>query len=191
MKRGLILLTAFAMALFITACGSEQKTPAKSLSASSSISTSNSKKDSAKNNNAKLGEELTVGSWKITASSLEFKKAIDSGDGYTQFNPDSSENQFAVIHLKATNSGKTAADFIPSISQDGDIVASLRYASDYKYVPTALIGLDSNMTDSTMNPLSSKEGVVAFEVPPAVTSGKGSLQLNFTCGNATGDITLK
>ena len=64
-------------------------------------------------------------------------------------------------------------------------------AIKYEYQLTNLIGLDTTLIDSTMNPLTSKEGIIAFEAPDAVVSGAESLILIFNSGEQSVNFSLR
>lgn len=130
-----------------------------------------SSKASAENEYA-IGETCTLDNWEITVSNFEFLPTIENG-GYT---PDEG-NQYAVVHLTVFNQGKEAESFLPSFSFWVKFSINLIYSDGYEYSPTRLIGYDPDLHSEDINPLSSKDGEIVFEVPQQVIDSTEPLLL--------------
>lgn len=113
-----------------------------------------------------LGETGTLGDWEVTVSKIEFLDSIQNGD-FISFNPDEG-NKFAVVSLTISNQGKESDTFLPSIGMGDDVSAKILYGDGYEFSSTYLLGYELELHDASLNPLSSKDGIIAFEVPQQV-----------------------
>ena len=182
------IMLAAALVCSLSACGNTNTNLVTSDSPTANVVSTPSPTPS--NTALSVGSATTLGDWSITVSSIEFSPQIDSGDGFTVFNPDAG-NQFLIVHSTVQNNGKQAASFLPSIGSNADVGAIVCYNKDYKYQPTNLLGYDNNLCDFNANPLTSKEGVIAFEVPEAVVNGSESLAIEFTQGTKSAVFVLR
>lgn len=107
-----------------------------------------------------------------------------------KFDPDSG-NQYAVVSMTVENTGKTSASFLPTFSMNEDVSAKIIYNKDYEYSATQLLGYDLDLHDSSLNPLTSKSGNIAFEVPAAVVTGSESIVIVFSQGDDSIEFTLR
>ncbi len=190
MKRLFTVLLA-AVALFsLSACASDAGASSSSTSGAVSQATSTPDMEPSDANTYEVGNEATLGDWSITVTSCDFKDKIANPSGFGEFTPDSG-NKFISISASITNNGKQSATFLPSFATNEDVTAILNYNDGYEYQLTNLIGLDTTLIDSTMNPLTSKEGIIAFEAPDAVVSGTESLILVFSSGEQSVNFSLR
>ena len=136
-----------------------------------------------------VGETSTLGDWGITVSGFEVKDRIDSDYG-TYFSPENG-NRFGVVSLTVTNNGKSSASFLPSFSLSDDVSAKIYFGDGYEYSATSLLGHDQDMHDATLNPLTSKEGIIAFDLPNAVTNSEDLLVFTLSAGSESVTYALR
>lgn len=190
MKRFLAIFSAVVMLLSLCACGNTKSaSSSSSANVSQEVSGSSSVSDDTQDTYA-LGETATLGDWSITASACDFKDKIVDSSGYGEFTPDEG-NKFIAITAAITNNGKQSGTFLPSFATNEDVTAIINYNDGYEYQLTNLIGLDTTLVDATMNPLTSKEGIIAFEAPNSVITGTESLVLTFSSGEQSASFSLR
>lgn len=122
-----------------------------------------------------IGQDGALGDWTITVTNMEITDSIKE-NSYLGFSPEEG-NKYLSIDITVTNNGKNAASFLPSFGLSTDISAKLLYQGDYKFSSTNLLGHSKDMHNSTVNPLSSKSGIIAFEIPDSVASSEEELIL--------------
>lgn len=135
-----------------------------------------------------VGEEVALNNWLITVTSFDVVSEIAGDYGY--FSPDEG-NQFGVVSLSVTNNGKEADTFLPSFAFGSDVRAKILYDTDYEYTSTSLLAHSSDMHDSSMNPLTSQSGIIAFQLPDVVVDGDGSLVLVFSAELESVEFVLR
>lgn len=138
--------------------------------------------------NLAVNDSVDLGDWNITVTGFELTTRIDNG--YTYFSPDDG-NQYAVVSVSVVNNGKQSASFLPSFSMGDDIRAKIYYNGDYEYSSVQLLAYDKDLHDESMNPLTSKDGVIVFTVPDAVANGDESLVITFSLGSDKATFDLK
>lgn len=135
-----------------------------------------------------VGTPAKLGDWTITVDNVQMLDAVP--DGYGEFTPDDG-NKYLLVSLTAANDGKEAGRFMPSFGLSDDMSAIVIYGDGYEFVQTQLMGYSKSMTDSTINPLSSKSGDLAFEVPNTVAESTEPIILKVTEGNGEIDFALR
>lgn len=128
----------------------------------------------------KIGKEGTLGDWSITVTSAEATDSIAAD--YGSYTPDDGNKYFSVS-VSVTNNSKTAETFLKSYSLSTDLQAKLLYGDGYEFSATQLMGYKKSLHNETLNPLSNKEGVIAFEIPNDVADSDKKLVLQFTINN--------
>ena len=111
-------------------------------------------------------------------------------DEYGTFSPDAG-NKYLVVSISVTNNGKTADTFLPSFGMGDDVQAKLLYGDGYEFSSTQLLGYSKSLHDQTLNPLSTKEGDIAFEIPDSVASATDEIVLQFKAGNNSLNIKVR
>lgn len=134
-----------------------------------------------------IGDEGTLKDWTIVITNAEITDSIKEND-YYGFSPEEG-NKYLAIDITATNNGKNAATFLPSFGLGDDISAKLLYQGEYEFSATNLLGYSKSLFDTTVNPLSTKSGLVAFELPDSVASAEEELILVISAGK--NDIQFK
>lgn len=135
-----------------------------------------------------MGQTATLKNWNITVTNMQMLESID--DGYGSFKPDDG-NKYLLVTATAENTGKEADTFLPSFGMADDVSAKVLYGDGYEFSLTQLLGYSKDLINSTINPLSSKEGDIAFELPNSVADSTEPLIIEFTAGNDKINFTLR
>ena len=130
----------------------------------------------------------TVGEWQITISGMEIVDEVPNG--YGSFVPDEG-NKYLLTAVKGENLAKQAQTFLSSYPFGDELTVVLLYGDGYEFVQTNLLGYSESVTDSSVNPLSSKEGKIAFEVPNEVVESTDPLLVHFECNGEELDIKIR
>ncbi len=96
-----------------------------------------------------------------------------------------------LVTATAENTGKEADTFLPSFGLNDDVSAKVLYGDGYEFSLTQLLGYSKDLINSTINPLSSKEGDIAFELPNSVADSTEPLIIEFSSGNNNVDFALR
>lgn len=198
MKRKLHIFTCIATTMFLAGCSStpnqnQISTAATTNSETTVVETASEtttiEETTTASSSLNLGESATLGDWEITVTNMELLDSIPNS--YGSFNPDSG-NKFLVVSVTVTNNGKTADSFLPSFSFGEDVNAKVLYSDGYEFSATRLLAYDKDLHDKTLNPLSSVDGEIAFQVPEIVSSStEEPLTLHFSAGKNSFDVKLR
>ena len=185
------LLLATCTALAMTGCASnplsdlvseETKAPVSTepaASSSESAPPAPENSPTAEETEISLGKKATIGDWKICAKSAAVKNKIKN-DNYRYYEP-SKGNTFIVISLSVRNTGKKMEEFLPRVGyKDKMVSATLFYEDEYEYSPTELLSYDKDITTEKIQPLTTKKGILVFDVPKKVGKAKKKLKLKFS-----------
>ncbi len=124
-----------------------------------------------------IGSTATLGDWEITVTDFAFTTSISNG--YGAFTPDDG-NQFGVVHATVTNLGKDAATFLNSFGFGNDNLGTkILYGDGYEFSSSSLLAYDDDLHNAFLNPLSSKSGVAAFQIPESVVTSTEPLTVKF------------
>ena len=123
----------------------------------------------------------SLGPWEITLDDHYFTDSI-SIDDFMSFTADEG-NQYLVIDLTVSNTGKQAETFLPSFYFDTDMKAKLYYDEDYEFSASRLLGLTDDLHDQFFNPLITKSGFIVFALPESIIDDEKPLQLTFSMGD--------
>jgi Telomeric repeat-binding factor 2. len=134
-----------------------------------------------------LGENAVLGDWGISVTDAKIVESIAAN--YGTFSPDSTDSKYAHLFVTVTNNGKQADNFLPTFGLGDDVTAKVLYGEGYEFSATNLLGYTNEMHDSTINPLSSKDGEIAFEIPNSVADSENELFVRFSSGNES--VTFK
>lgn len=196
MKKSRMAMLIFASAAVLSACGgsatqeAEATTQAVETTGSATEASTEAETTAAETTASEIpmGQTATIDCWDITVSQMQILDAVSNG--YGQFEPGEG-NKYLLISLSAANNGKESASFLPSFSMTDDIRAKLIYGDGYEFDQTNLIGYDRSMLDCVINPLSSAEGDIAFEIPNTVAESTDKMILEFSCGNDKLDFVIR
>lgn len=129
-----------------------------------------------------INDSVQLKDWTISVT--DFKIVDSIPDDYGEFTPREEGDKFAQIFVMVTNNGKQQECFLPKISNDADDVKDkLIYGDGYEFEDTWLTMYENELHDAYINPLSSKTGEIAFEIPDSVASSTDEIIIQFTSGN--------
>ena len=128
-----------------------------------------------------IGQAATLNDWNITVDEMQIMPSVP--DNYGKFDADEG-NQYLLVSISVSNEGKEAGTFLKSFGLSDDVSTLVIYGDGYEFSPTMLLGYSKSMVDSSINPLSSKSGDIAFEIPDSVADSTDELILQFTAGNS-------
>lgn len=136
-----------------------------------------------------LNEEGILEDWAITVTNTEVTDRIKEND-YAGFTPEDG-SKYLAVEISVTNNGKSASTFLPSFGMGDSISAKVLYQNDYEFSSTNLLGYSKELHNSTINPLSTKTGIVAFEIPDSVASSEDELILVISAGKKNLQIKIR
>lgn len=197
MKKTLTVASIVSIMLLSTACGGTSDTNTTSKTAEVTPATTETATTEVPeitteepiSNVIGLKETGTISNWDITINKISFVDKVSENE-FLAFSPDTEGSKFLVVELKAENIGKKAEQFLPSFSFD-DITATLLFGDGFEFSMTNLLGYSKSLMDATINPLSSQNGVIAFEVPEKVYNSKDKLTLQFSAGDEELIVNLR
>lgn len=190
-----ILLCLVAMTAFV-GCGTSNDSKKEASKETTKETSKNSDKQEDGDKEEKedekvynIGETAELRDWGIVVSDMQIVPSID--ENYVTFKPDQEGAQFAKVSVNVTNNGKTSDTFLPSYEMGDDVNAKILFGDGYEFSATILLGYSADMHDSTINPLSSKEGDIAFEVPDTVINSTDPLIVQFNSGSENVKIKIR
>lgn len=128
-----------------------------------------------------IGETAQLKDWEITVTDMKVVDSISAD--YGVFNPNDEGNKYAQVFVTVENKGKESGRFLPSFGFGDDVGAKMLYGDGYEFVSTQLLGYNNDLHDSSINPLSSQSGEIAFEISETVANATDELLINFYSGN--------
>lgn len=136
-----------------------------------------------------VGEMTTLGDWEITLDSFEVTDSIPNGQ-FLKFTPDEG-NLYVVTTLTIKNTGTKANTFIKSFAfENTDITSKIMYQEKYEFSSSNLLGHSDELHDASLNPLSSKTGILAYSVVKEAAESDEMI-LVLTLGKLTARYALK
>lgn len=173
------------IALFFTSsCSVLLKTQSSggSSSADGSSSTSNggSSSDTDEETLYNIGDTVYIDDWEITVNSVEVTDKISNktyGTVETYFSPDEG-NKYVVFNVTIKNLSTDSSTFLP-IAAIGDYVKVKVQYGEYDFSSTNLIGHSDELHQTGLNPLSTKTGILAFDIADEVVDDFDALRLVF------------
>lgn len=167
MKKTLIIL--LLTTLFLTSCGTPQQGSAQppepaqnSEAAPTPEQTPEPTPEPTAEPHNQVGDTVMLGDWEITLLGCEITEKV-SVNQYLSFKADDG-NKYVIVTLTVKNTATTADSFLPSFSMGNDVSAKLLYQGEYEFSASNLLGHSDELHDKTLNPLSTAEGLIAFEV---------------------------
>lgn len=177
----LVVIAGFILiGIFASKGSSTSKQPNNNDNADIDQSTDSSQQENKENELLGLNEESTLKDWSITVTNVEFLDKIPQSQ-YTSFQAKEG-NKYFKINCTVTNNGTDSNTFLPSVTLGSSVTAKVLYQNDYEYSPSNLLGNQDDLHDTTLNPLSSKEGIIVFEIPDSVVSSDEELILVLKAG---------
>lgn len=182
---GVFLVGVVGVGIFLSATKSDRTAnsapPVQSGNTRASEPVRESQAQAAPNpNSLSIGDNTILDHWEISVTDFYYTDRIETSP-YTAFAPDPG-NQYAVVAARITNNGTESDTFLPAISTSFDVRATVYYANTYEYSPSFLLGVSEDLHDSSLNPLTSKDGIIVFSVPDAVANSDDPLSVSFSAG---------
>lgn len=188
MKKLAVLLM---VVLLLSGCTSQKAASSEKQPASSAAQSSESKAEpeesvpeesepEPESGYLEMGTDGVLGDWGINVKSMEIVDSIPNGE-YFSFTPEEGDS-YLVVTVLVVNNGKKADSFLPSFGMGDDVSARLLYGDGYEFSATQLLAHDQELHDAHLNPLSSKEGIIAFDIPNAVASSEDEILLQLKAG---------
>lgn len=128
-----------------------------------------------------IGDSASLKDWTICVTDAQIVESITAD--YGSFSPDEEGNKYIQVFVTVNNDGKQADTFLPMFGMGDDVNAKILYADGYEFSATNLLGYSNELHDSTINPLSSQTGEIAFEIPSTVSDSEDELLIQFSSGN--------
>ena len=187
-KRKMTLCAVLILTGVLTACGGDskpattpsvQETTSEAATTEAETATAETPETEASSTVTPMGEVATLKDWNITITNMQMLDSIDNG--YGSFVPDEG-NKYMLVSAVIENIGKTAGTFLPSFGMNDDVSVKVLYGDGYEFSLTQLLGYQKDLINSTVNPLSSKEGDMAFEVPNSVAEATEPINIEFNAG---------
>ena len=193
-KKLLAILLAGALSASFIACGNGNKDTDTKPETSESSTESTTDEDSELTENESQPEEspetiyetgnsASLKDWTINVTDAQIVDSIAAD--YGSFEPKEEGNKFIQVFVTVNNDGKQADRFLPSYSIGDEIKTKILYSDGYEFTATNLLGYSNDLHDSTINPLSSQTGEIAFEIPSTVAESTDELLIQFSSGNDT------
>lgn len=179
-----ILLFGICAAISLTGCGMSADKLADKVSSSIEAAKNDAevtqapedaKGEDTEEKQLSLGDKGTIDSWKVTVKKAEVKSQIRNGKYYV-FKPEKG-SKFICVTASVTNKGKEEATFLPRIGLSNKIITAQLYYEDYEYKSSSLMNYDKDLLEKKIKPLTTKKGIITFEVPKKVAKQKNKLIL--------------
>ncbi len=186
-----ICVIAFLLTAVITLASCDSASPT---GAGTTSSNQSSISEETKDDKLNIGETGNLTDWEICLNKYEIKDAIE-GNTYgtltTTFEPDEG-NKYVYLELSVKNISNDSETFLPvvSTSTSGTSV-KLIYNNDYTYSSTNLLAHDKELHSKFFNPLTSFEGILAFQIPDSVATASDSLILEIKEGRDSLQYVLR
>lgn len=159
MKKTLIIL--LLTTLLLTSCGTPQQGSAQPPEPAQGSEAAPTPEPTAEPHN-QVGDTVMLGDWEITLLGCEITEKV-SANQYLSFKADDG-NKYVIVTLTVKNTATKADSFLPSFSMGNDVSAKLLYLGEYEFSASNLLGHSDELHDKTLNPLSTAEGLIAFQV---------------------------
>lgn len=128
-----------------------------------------------------IGTEAPLKDWIINVTNVQIVESIAAD--YGSFSPNDAGNKYVQVFVTVNNNGKEADNFLPTYGIGNDVNAKILYSDGYEFSATNLLGYSNDLHDSTINPLSSQTGEIAFEIPNTIADSTDELLIQFSSGN--------
>ncbi len=198
MKKKILLAVGISLCLTMVGCSSNEKSTNNASENKTEIEESTDEvEDESKNEEEikseeliyNIGDSIELKDWGIVVTNMQIVESIAAD--YGAFNPNEEENKYAQVFVTVTNNGKEADSFLPIVGYGDDINVKMIYGDGYEFTATNLLGYDAELHDSMINPLSSKDGEIAFEIPESVASATDEMFIQFKSGNDAVKVKIR
>lgn len=190
MKKLILIAIIAALIVSTTACGnSENNQDVRTTATTTETKTSDNQNEKEQVDEKsptetlyKKGDTITIDKWEITLNSTEVTDRInDKNSDILYFSPDEG-SKYLVVNLTVKNLSKNSETFLPAMYMNSDTKATVHY-QEYEFNSTNLMGYSDDLHLSSLNPLSSKTGIIAFEIAEDVLSLLDELKLVFSASS--------
>lgn len=197
-----ISLLSVLLVLALTSCA-----PTGAASTTNAASNAQRNTESAQNNTAaensgsedselqnpaviELGETAKFSNWEVTPES--FVIATEVSSSYITFSPDEG-NRYFVSEMTVKNVGKEAALFLPPIyNTNKDLRITVWFDNEYEFSSATLLAHTEDLHSKTLNPLTSKTGILAFQLPiEVIEDTEKSLVMRISLGKDFVDYSIR
>lgn len=187
-KKTFILLTCGA--LLLSGCSSTSLTNAVNNAINEATNQSSKAVETASPTNTPGPKETqlslkgkgSVGDWKICVKKVSITQKIKNGS-YHYYMANKGK-AFVLFSLSVRNTGKESESFLPMVGYENKMVkATLYYKDEYEYSPTELLSYDKDFVGTIIQPLTTENGVLAFEVPKKIAKKKKNLKFKIGTKN--------
>jgi len=120
------------------------------------------------------GETITLNNLEITVNDISVKDKIS--ERYWSYSPKDG-CKYLVADITIKNIGESPEEFLPI--SGGRLKVKVVYQERYDYVSTNLITHDDDLHMTYLNPLTSKAGIIVFEIPDEVIDSPEEIALQF------------
>ena len=135
-----------------------------------------------------VGDTAELKHWSITLDNFELTTKID-GDYSVSYSPEDGA-KYGVVSLTVVNNDTTSDTFLPSFAMNDDVKCKI-YSGEYEFSASNLLGYSSDMHDTSLNPLMSSSGIIAFEIPNTIAESEEPLVFTLTCSTETISFELR
>ncbi|MDE6579940.1 MAG: DUF4352 domain-containing protein [Ruminiclostridium sp.] len=127
-----------------------------------------------------LGDTIEIGNFQITANSVEVTDRVASPISETVgFKPEDG-SKYVVIDTTVKNIGTDNNTFLPVVGTVKKDISVKLVFGDYEFKSTNLLGHSDDLHTTSLNPLSSKTGFIAFQVADEVAQDLSDVKLVFS-----------
>ena len=181
-KSGIVL--AFICAVCLSGCLPRIPSTQQSESSDKSSATPSDSSSVSEENVSEtyyIGDTVNIDDWEITVNSVEITDKVTNktyGTVTTYFSPEEG-SKYVVFNISIKNIGSEINSFLPSFSVGDTITTKIEY-KEYSFKSTNLLAHSDELHATTLNPLSSKTGILAFEIADEVIEDFDEIRLVFS-----------
>lgn len=133
-----------------------------------------------------VNEAGVILDWNVVVTNVQILDSVPNS--YGAFTPKEG-NKFILVSLSVTNNGQEAAVLLPSIGMGESLGSRVLYGDGLEFSATNLLGYSDELHNSTIEPLTTLDGTIAFEVPSSVADATDELILQIA--NNTNSLKFK
>ena len=175
-----------AVALLFFVCGCDPLAASRSGNRESKSAQSNIKEIA-------IGETTTIGDFEFTIHSFETKSTISAGS-MMQYSADKGST-YVIVNITIKNVSKSMSKFLPMVNMRDDQRSVIKLG-EIEFARSSFLALQGYLADESLQPLQTKEGFLAFEIPDEALkeagltfvykSGKSMIQSKVVIGQNRG-----
>lgn len=181
-----VAILSASVVLFTSACSVPIKKPSNGETGNGTTTSDSGPTEEADNQKTtdegettyKIGDTVNIDDWEITVNSVEVADKITNktyGTVETYFSPDEG-NKYIVFNMTIKNLSTDSNSFLSFATLGDHVKVKIEY-QEYEFNSTNLMGHDDELHMTTLNPLSSKTGILAFSIAEEVVNNFDALKL--------------